>query len=84
MSKREAKDIQMLIRLDKDIFDPESDIHRPNDLLEDNPYSFFVDFTRLPAKIGQKEKQILYRPERMANLKKAYHRLAMNLKNDWL
>lgn len=33
--------------------------------------------------IPQKIKQLLYRPERMARLSQAYHRLAVLLRNDW-
>lgn len=49
----------------------------------DNPYSFFVNFERLPANIPEKIKQLLYRPERMARLNQAYHRITLVLKNDW-
>ena len=83
VSMNELKDIRLLVAFDKDIFAPESDIHQPNFLLEDNPYSFFVDFDRLPEITDKKIKQILYRPERMARLKKAYHRLAVCLENNW-
>lgn len=79
VSKREFLDIQMLCKFDRDIFLPESEYHLPNDLLVDNPYSFFVDFNRLPADIPKKIKLILYRPERMARLKKAYMRVAVEL-----
>lgn len=84
VSSIELKEIKRLIKFDKDIFARESEIHPVNDLLEDNPYSFFVNFDRLPAKIPENIKQLLYRPERMARLNKAYHRLAVLLKNDWL
>ena len=83
VSSSEFKDIKMLIKFDKDIFARESEIHPVNDLLEDNPYSFFVNFERLPAKIPENIKQLLYRPERMSRLSQAYHRLAVLLKNDW-
>jgi len=75
VSQREYKEIKMLIRFDEDMFAPESQMHLPNDLLEDNPYSFFVNFDRLPDKIPENIKQLLYRPERMARLGKAYQRL---------
>ena len=68
VSLSELKEIKMLVNFDKDIFAPESDMHRPNYLLEDNPYSFFVNFERLPKVIDKKVKQVLYRPERMARL----------------
>jgi len=55
----------------------------PNDLMQDDPYSYFVNFDRLPEKIPEKIKQLLYRPERMARLSKAYHRLSVRLQNDW-
>ena len=73
----------MLCKFDRDIFLVESEIHQPNDLLVDNPYSFFVDFERLPANIPKKIKLILYRPERMARLKKAYLRVAVELNTDY-
>ena len=79
ISMSELKEIRMLVAFDKDIFAPESDIHHPNFLLEDNPYSFFVNFDRLPEITDKKIKQVLYRPERMARLQKAYHRLAVCL-----
>jgi hypothetical protein len=73
----------MLVRFDKNIFAPESNIHLPNDLLVDNPYNSFVDFERLPNKIPEKVKQLLYRPEKMARLRQAYHKVAIELKNDY-
>lgn len=83
VSKKEFKELQKLCKFDKDIFLPESEYHLPNDLLADNPYSFFVDFNRLPKNIPKEIKAILYRPERMARLKKAYMRVALELKNDY-
>jgi len=83
VSKKEKEEILMLVKFDKDMFADESDIHLHNNLEQDNPYSFFVDFDRLPKVIPQKIKQLLYRPERMARLKQAYHRLAVRLQNDW-
>ena len=83
VSMSELKEIRLLVAFDKDIFAPESDIHHPNFLLEDNPYSFFVNFDRLPEITDKKIKQLLYRPERMARLQKAYHRLAVCLENNW-
>jgi hypothetical protein len=56
VSHKEYKDIQMLIRFDKDMFALESNIHTHNDLHSANPYNFFVDFQRLPAKIPVKIK----------------------------
>lgn len=73
----------MLLEFDKEIFFPESEMHQPNDLLLDNPFSFFVNFERLPSKIPDKIKLLLYRPERMARLKKAYHRLAVLCNKNW-
>lgn len=75
----------MLVKFDKDIFARESDIHMPCDLHgeKNEAYSFFVDFNRLPKEIPQKIKLLLYRPERMARLQLAYHRLAILLNNDW-
>ena len=72
-----------MIELDKNIFQPESEMHLPNDIYEDNPYSYFVNFDRLPKEIPKHLKQTLYRPEKMGRLKKAYHRLAIKLRNDW-
>ena len=83
VSQREFKEIQMLLKFDKDMFAENSGIHPVNDLEVDNPYSFFVNFERLPAQIPEKIKQLLYRPERMARLNKAYHSIAILLKNDW-
>jgi len=83
VSQKEYKEIQMLIRFDKDMFAPESKIHTHNDLEASNPYSFFVDFQRLPKNISVKIKQLLYRPERMARLNQAYHRVAVELQNDY-
>lgn len=83
MSKTEYKDIKLLLQFDKEIFAENSGIHPVNDLEMDNPYSFFVNFERLPAKIPEKIKQMLYRPERMARLNQAYHRISLVLKNDW-
>lgn len=73
----------MLCKFDRDIFLPESEYHLPNDLLVDNPYSFFVDFSRLPSNIPKKIKLILYRPEKMARLKKVYMRVAVELNNNY-
>lgn len=83
VSKKEFDELQMLCKFDRDIFLPESEYHKPNDILADNPYSFFVNFDRLPKRIPKKIKQILYRPERMARLKKAYMRVAVELSNDY-
>ena len=83
VSQKEFGEIKMLLKFDRDIFAHESEIHPPNDLLLDNPYSFFVNFDRLPSKIPENIKQLLYRPERMARLKKAYHRLAVILNENW-
>ena len=83
VSQREFNEIIMLLKFDRDIFAPESDIHPHNDLLVDNPYSYFVNFDRLPKKIPENIKQLLYRPERMARLSKAYHRLAVLLNENW-
>lgn len=80
VSKTEFEEIKMLLKFDKDIFQLESEMHPRNDLLLDNPFSFFVNFDRLPSKIPEKIKQYLYRPERMARLKSAFHRLALELK----
>ena len=83
VSSREYKEIRMLVDFDNNIFAPESQMHLPNNLLEDNPYSYFVNFDRLPAKIPENIKQLLYRPERMARLGKAYFRLTVKLQSDW-
>jgi len=83
VSQIEYQQIQLLLKFDKDMFARESKMHPHNFLQEDNPYTFFVDFSRLPAVIPQKVKQLLYRPERMARLAQAYQRLAAGLKNDW-
>ena len=68
VSQREFAEIKMLIDFDRDILAIESDMHPTNDLELGNPFSFFVNFDRLPAKIPEKIKQLLYRPERMARL----------------
>ena len=56
VSQKELGQIKMLIAFDKDMFAPESRMHLHNDLLEDNPYHFFVNFDRLPKKIPAKIK----------------------------
>ena len=83
VSMKELKEIKMLITFDKNIFADESLIHLPNNIEEGSPYSYFVNFDRLPKTIPQKIKQLLYRPERMTRLSKAYQRLASKLQNDW-
>lgn len=83
VSRKELAEVRLLIRFDKDMFAPESRMHLHNDLLEDNPYHFFVNFDRLPKEIPAKIKQLLYRPERMARLNKAYHKVAVRMNIDW-
>ena len=75
----------MLVEFDKDIFDRESNRHPHNDLLADNPYSSFVDFSRYSTRteIPQDVKQLLYRPERMSKLKAAFDRITDELSNDY-
>ena len=51
VSQRELKEIKMLVAFDKDILLRESEMHETNELLQDNPYSYFVNFERLPKDI---------------------------------
>lgn len=68
------------------IFEEEGKIHDWHDLKPGNPYDSFVDFRKIPAdtKLPKKAKEVLYRPERMANLSQAYRRLVKELHNDYL
>lgn len=82
VSHKEYTQIQKLVRFDKDIFNPEALYHKPN-LFNVNSMEYFVDFTRLPKKIPTDIKALLYRPQRMQTLKKAYFRLTKQAQNDW-
>ena len=83
VSMRELNDIRKLVKFDEKILTPDAHMHPSNDIEPDNPYSFFVDFDRLPSKIPKDIKQLLYRPERMGRLSKAFERLALNLNIDY-
>ena len=83
VSKRGWQAIQTILDVDKDIFHEEAKLHVTNHLL-DNPYSNFVDFTRLPKDIPKKAKDLLYRPQKMQKLCESYHRLVKQLENDFM
>ena len=73
----------MLLDIDKDIFHEEAKIHMTNHIRNYNPYSSFVDFTRLPEDLPKKAKDLLYRPQKMAKLGQAYNRLVNELEEDY-
>ena len=84
VSKREWEAIQLLLDVDKDIFHEEAKIHMTNYLEDKNPFSNFVDFTRLPDDLPKAAKDLLYRPQKMAKLNQAYCRLVKLLENDYV
>ena len=73
----------MLLDVDKDIFHEEAKMHVKNYLDHKNPFSNFVDFTRLPEDLPKKAKDLLYRPQKMTKLHQAYCRLVQQLENGY-
>ena len=51
----------MLLDIEKDIFNEESKIHPTNYIRNNNPYSNFVDFTKLPEDLPKKAKDLCRR-----------------------
>lgn len=83
VSRAIYKNIKDLIKLDKDIFQQESEIHLPNDLMRDNPYAAFVNFERLPKDIPPHLKSVLFRPQYYQKIRSAYFRLAHELEHNY-
>lgn len=67
----------MLLAINKDIFRDETNKH-PKYYLSPNLHDNYVDFTQLPPtdKLPKAAKQLLYRPNRMKQLREAYERLS--------
>jgi hypothetical protein len=84
VKRKEYDQIQMLMKLDQEIFMNESNIHgKPNTMWE-NIYDNFVDFSRLPTKLPKSAKDLLYRPDRMKKLAEKFDRIVNELENDWM
>ena len=72
VSSQDYDRIVMLMKLDWEIFLPESKMHPKNYWNPRNEFDAFVDFTRLPKKLEKNAKMLLYRPQEMAKLKKSF------------
>ena len=83
VSKREYEQIQLLLKIDKRIFDRESKTH-PHYFSTENLQDHFVDFSRIkhPEKLSVEQKNILYRPQKFAHLTKQYREVCKHLKSN--
>jgi len=75
VTSQEYDQIVMLMKLDWEIFLPEGKMHPKNYWNPHNDFDAFVDFTRLPKNLNKNVKMLLYRPQVMAKLKKAFDAL---------
>jgi len=66
----------MLLKLDPFIFTTKSKRHVPN-YVSENLFNDFVDFTKLPENIPKDAKAILFRPNKMKELAKAYRNISL-------